>query len=68
MKDKETIESILGQINDPAVKIMAEHSLKIARKAMDMSEYSRVQFVVDEIHKIMPKALKVRTSHETSQD
>ena len=68
MRDKVTIESILGQISDPAVRILAEHSLKVARKALDMSEYSRIQFVVDEIHKVMPKALKVRTNHETSQD
>jgi hypothetical protein len=66
MRDKVTIESILGQISDPAIRIMAEHSLKTARKALDMSEYSRKQFVVDEIHKIMPRALKVRADHETA--
>lgn len=65
MKDKETIELILGQISEPAIKIMAEHSLKTARRALDMSVSVRVQFVVDEMQKIMPKALKVRTDHET---
>jgi sigma54-dependent transcription regulator len=66
MKDKVTIEAILGQINDPAIRIMAEHSLKICRKALDMSDYSRKQFVVDEMHKIMPRALKVRAKNETA--
>jgi ArsR family metal-binding transcriptional regulator len=66
MHDKETVETILGQIKDPAVRAVAEHSLKTARKALDMSEYSRVQFVVDEIHKIMPKALRLRSNHEAS--
>lgn len=64
MSDKVSIDSILGQINDPAIRIMAEHSLKSARKALDMGELSRKQFVVDEIHKIMPRALKVRTDNE----
>lgn len=68
MHDKETVETILGHIKDPAVRTVAEHSLKTARKALDMSEYSRIQFVVDEIHKIMPKALRVRSNHEASQD
>jgi hypothetical protein len=68
MHDTETIDMILGRIKDPAVRTVAEHSLKNARKALDMSEYSRKQFVADEIHKIMPKALKVRSNHEASQD
>ena len=66
--DTETIDMILGRIKDPAVRTVAEHSLKNARKALDMSEYSRIQFMVDEIHKIMPKALKVRLKNEASQD
>ncbi|OGR02343.1 MAG: hypothetical protein A2520_00770 [Deltaproteobacteria bacterium RIFOXYD12_FULL_53_23] len=66
MSDKVSIDSILGQINDPAIRIMAEHSLKTARKALDMSDYSRKQFVVEELHKIMPRALKVRADNETS--
>lgn len=66
MTGKGTIESIIGQIHDPAIRIMMEHSLSVARKAMDMSEHSRIQHVVGEIEKILPKALKVRASHETS--
>lgn len=66
MSDKVSIDSILGQINDPAIRIMAEHSLKTARKALDMSDYSRKQFVVEELHKIMPRALKVRADNETA--
>ncbi|NVM20270.1 MAG: hypothetical protein HWN68_00635 [Desulfobacterales bacterium] len=66
MRDKVTIESILGQINDPAVRIIAEHSLRVARKALNMSEYSRKRFVVEEIDKIMPRALKVRANHDTT--
>jgi len=66
MSDKVSIDSILGQINDPAIRIMAEHSLKTARKALDMSDYSRKQFVVEELHKILPRALKVRADNETA--
>ena len=66
MREKETLHSILRQIKDPAVRLVAEHSLKISRKAMDMSQYSRIQFVVNGIHKIMPKALKIRSKNETS--
>lgn len=65
MRDKVTIESILAQISDPAIRIVAEHALKTARRALDMSEYARKPFVVEEIHKIMPRALKVR-DHETA--
>jgi hypothetical protein len=61
MREKVTIESILAQINDPAIRIVAEHSLKTARRALDMSEYTRKQFVVEEIHKIMPRAVNIRT-------
>lgn len=67
MNDKKTVESILGQITDPAIRIVAEQSLKVARKALDMSESSRLRFVVDEIDKIMPKALKARAEHEIAQ-
>lgn len=66
MREKVTIESILAQIHDPAIRIVAAHSLKTARRALDMSEYTRKLFVVDEIHKIMPRALKVRADHETA--
>lgn len=62
---KENLESVINHINDPAVKIVAEHSLKAARKALDLSEYSRKQYIVDEIEKIMVKALKKRTENET---
>ena len=65
MRDEKAIEAILGQIEDPAVRIMAEHSLKVARKALDIPDYSRLQSVVDEMHKIMPKALKAGRNHET---
>lgn len=66
MREKETIHTILGQIKDPAVRTVAEHSLRTSRKAMDMGQRSRIQFVIDEIHKIMPKALKIRSKNETS--
>jgi hypothetical protein len=66
MKDKETVELIIRQIEDPAVKTVALHALEKARKALDMSEHTRIQFVVDEIHKIMPKALKIRSNNETA--
>jgi hypothetical protein len=59
-KNKETIESILTHIQDQSVRIVAKASLVSARKALDMSENSRLGYVVDEIHKIMPKALKAR--------
>jgi hypothetical protein len=59
-QNKETIESILAHIKDQSLRIVAEASLVSARKALDMSEYSRLSYVVDEIHKIMPKALKAR--------
>lgn len=66
MDKKNTIDSILSQIQDPAVRIVAEFALEKSRKALDMSQTSRLPFVVDEIHKIMPKALKVRGDNETS--
>lgn len=66
MEKKHTIDSILSQIKDPAVRIVAEFTLEKARKALDMSQSSRLPFVVDEIHKILPKALKVREENETA--
>ncbi len=66
MEDNQTIEEILNQINDPSVKMIAEHALLSARKALDMAEFSRVKHVVDEIDKIMPRALKARVKNETS--
>lgn len=65
MRDENAIETIIGQIKDPAVRIMTEHSLKVARKALDIPDYSRLQFVVEEMHKVMPKALKVGKNYET---
>ena len=67
MSDK-TVESIISQIEDPAVRIVAEHSIKVAKKALDMSAHSRLQYVVDEINKIMPKGLKNRTNNETTSN
>lgn len=64
-KNKETIESILSHIKDQSVRIVAEASLVSARKALDMGEHSRISYVVDEIHKIMPKALRARSDNET---
>lgn len=66
MKNEKNIEKVLAQIKDPAVKLLAEHSLKIARHALDnKSGASRDSYIVDEIDKIMPKALKRRFKNET---
>lgn len=62
------LESIFRKIEDPAVRIIAEHSLQVARKALDMPVYSQLSYVVDEIDRKMPKALKQRTHHEITQD
>ncbi len=51
MSTEVPLESIFKQIDDPAVQMMAEHSLRVARKALNMTTYSQLSYVVDEIEK-----------------
>ncbi len=64
MSKYEILDSVLDQIKDPAVKIVAKHSLRIAKQALDIEKKSQVQYVVDETRKIFPKALKKRAENE----
>ncbi len=64
MAEIENLESVLKNIADPACRSVAQQTLKVAHKALDMSKGSRNQFFIDEIEKIMPKALKLRTKNE----
>ncbi|MCP4763176.1 MAG: hypothetical protein GY870_15490 [archaeon] len=66
MENNQTIEVILSQINDTSIRTVAEHALLSARKALDMTEHTRVKYVTDEIDKIMPRALKARKKDETA--
>lgn len=64
MTDINTVENIINQIKDPAKRLVAQSALNQARKAMDFTEHSRVSFVADETGKIIPKALKQRSTDE----
>lgn len=64
MENSKTIEAILDQIKDEALKIVAKQALFSSRKALDITEQNRIKYVVDEIDKIMPKALKIRGKNE----
>ena len=63
MDKKETLDTVIEQIQDPSVKMVAKQSLKVAKQALDIGQHSRIQYVVDEIRKIFPKALKKRTGN-----
>lgn len=60
MENTPTIETILKQIEDEAVRLVAEQALETSRKALDMPRSSRIKFVADEIDIKMPKALRLR--------
>ncbi len=57
-----TVENIINEIKDPAKRLVAQTALTQSRRAMDFSEHSRVRFVADETGKIIPKALKQRST------
>ena len=60
MESTPTIETILSQIEDESVRMVAEQALETSRKALDMLPSSRVKFVADEIDTKMPRALRLR--------
>ncbi len=62
MADIYTVEDIINKIEDPAKRLVAQTALMQARKAMDFPEHSRIGFVADETERIIPKALKLRTT------
>ncbi len=64
MTDISTVEDIINEIKDPAKRLVAQTALTQARKAMDFSEHSRVGFVADETGKIIPRALRQRSTDE----
>ena len=66
MADVENFESILKEIDDSACQIVAQKALQSARKALEMSESDRKRFISDEVDKVMPRALKLRTTDETA--
>lgn len=60
-QEKETIQLIIEEISDPAVKLIASHALTESRKAMNMSHHVRKTAVADQISKILTKAMKLRS-------
>jgi hypothetical protein len=58
----ETIEKILEKIEDPAIQIVAIHSLEKAREELDIGEYGRgqVKNVADKIDRVLTKAMHQR--------
>lgn len=68
MADTTTVEAILEQIHDPAIRLVAQTALNQSRKAMEFSDRSRITFVADEIGKIIPKALKQRVTNAAEED
>ncbi len=66
MTEIENIEIVLEKIENPACRFVARHSLKSAHKALlDKNKRSRKQFLIDEIGRIMPQALKLGKENET---
>ena len=68
MSNPQSIVSILEHIKDPACRLVAQQALDIATKALDKSQSSQMTYLVDEIEKIMPKALKLREANAATQD
>ena len=65
MTEIEYIEIILEKIENPACRFVARHSLKSAQKALlDKNKRSQKQFLIDEIGKVMPQALKLGKENE----
>ncbi len=68
MTDPSTVETIIEQIDDSAIRMVARTALTQARKAMDFSEHSRIGFVADETGKIIPRALKQRATDAAAKN
>jgi len=68
MTDPSTVETIIEQIDDSAIRMVARTALTQARKAMDFSEHSRIGFVADETGKIIPRALKQRATDAATKN
>ena len=68
MGKENTLEEIIDKIGDPACRLVAKQALTASRRALDRTKSTQLQYISEEITKIMPKALKLRNQNDTSAD
>jgi len=66
MTEIKNIDKIISDIKEPVYKFISAESLKIAREALDLSDRRQIEFFIEEVNKILPKALKLRKENEAS--
>jgi hypothetical protein len=66
MAEIKNIDKIISEIKEPEYKFISAESLKIAREALDLNERKQIEFFVEKLEKIIPKALNLRKENEAA--
>ena len=66
MAEMKNLDNIISDIQEPAYKFISTESLKIAREALDMNERKQIEYFVEKLEKIIPKALNLRKENEAA--